>query len=260
MESPAPEHLLKLGTGFFASKVLLSAVELELFTVLAEGPETLAGISSRVGLHPRSAHDFLDALVALNCLPLSDGHYANTPSTDPWGGQRKARYIGGIAHEMANARLYHFWGSLTTALRTGEPQNEARNGGQDPFKALYAHRRIASIPPAAMTGISRGANLAIARQFPWKQYKTVVDVGTAQGDLVTQVTLANPHLEGIGFDLPPGWSIFKEYVAAQRTAGGGAPTRQLARRPHPEGGRRLDGPHPARLGSRHQKDAYPESV
>ena len=65
-----------------------------------------------------------------------------------------------------------------------------------------------------MTGISHGANLAIARQFPWKQYKTVVDVGTAQGDLVTQVALANPHLRGIGFDLPAVGPIFEEYVAA----------------------------------------------
>ena len=81
MEGPAPDHLLKLGTGFFASKVLLTAVELQLFTVLAEGPETLAGISSRIGLHPRSARDFLDALVALDCLERSDGHYANTPAT-----------------------------------------------------------------------------------------------------------------------------------------------------------------------------------
>ena len=82
MEGPTPERLLQIGTGFWASKVLLSAVELELFTVLAERPETLAGISSRIGLHPRSARDFLDALVALNCLERRDGHYANTPSTE----------------------------------------------------------------------------------------------------------------------------------------------------------------------------------
>jgi hypothetical protein len=65
-----------------------------------------------------------------------------------------------------------------------------------------------------MTGISHGANLTIARQFPWKQYKTVVDVGTAQGDLVTQVALANPHLHGIGFDLPAVGPVFEEYIAA----------------------------------------------
>jgi hypothetical protein len=218
MEHPVPDHLLKLGTGFFASKVLLSAVELNLFTVLAEGPETLAGISNRIGLHPRSARDFLDSLVALNCLERNDGHYANTPDTDLFLDKNKPSYVGGIL-EMANARLYGFWADLTTALRTGKPQNEASKGGDDLFKALYADPERLRGFLKAMSGLSRGANLAIARKFPWSQYKTVVDVGTAQGDLVTQVALAHPHLQGIGFDLPEVGPIFEEYIAANGLAG-----------------------------------------
>lgn len=217
MEQLAPDHILKLGTGFWGSKVLLSAVELELFTALAEGPETLAGISSRLGLHPRSARDFLDALVALQCLQRNDGHYANTPATDLFLDKNKPSYVGGML-EMANARLYGFWGSLTTALRTGEPQNEASHG-EDPFKVLYSDPDRLRAFLRAMTGISRGANLAIARQFPWKQYKSVVDVGTAQGDLITQVALANSNLQGIGFDLAAVGPIFEEYVAANGLAG-----------------------------------------
>ncbi len=218
MEGPTPERILQIGTGFWASKVLLSAVELELFTILAERPETLAGISDRIGLHPRSARDFLDALVAINCLERRDGHYANTPSTDLFLDKKKPEYIGGIL-EMANARLYGFWANLTTALRTGEPQNETRNGGEDPFAILYADPDRLRNFLRAMSGISRAANLAIARQFPWAQYETVVDVGTAQGDLVTQVALANPHLQGIGFDLPPVGPIFEEYVTANGLSG-----------------------------------------
>jgi hypothetical protein len=65
---------------------------------------------------------------------------------------------------------------------------------------------------AAMTGISRGANLGIAEKFPWSEYKTFVDAGTAQGDLATQVALAHPHLTGQGFDLPEVAPIFEEYV------------------------------------------------
>jgi hypothetical protein len=218
MEAPTPDNLLRLGTGFFASKVLLSAVELQLFTVLAERPETLAVISSRVGLHPRAARDFLDALVALKCLERNDGRYANTPSTDLFLDKNKPSYIGGLL-EMANARLYHFWGNLTAALHTGEPQNESRDGGDDPFKAIYADPDRLRNFLRAMTGISRGANLAIARQFPWKGYKSVVDVGTAQGDLVTQVALANPHLHGIGFDLAAVEPVFDEFIAANGLAG-----------------------------------------
>jgi len=218
VDGPTPERILQVGLGFWSSKVLLSAIELELFTVLAQGPETLAGISTRIGLHPRSARDFMDTLVALDFLERRDGRYGNTPATDLFLDKNKPSYVGGIL-EMANARLYGFWADLTTALRTGKPQNEASKGGDDLFKALYADPDRLRSFLKAMSGLSRGANLAIARQFPWKNYKSAVDVGTAQGDLVTQVALANPHLQGIGFDLPQVGPIFEDYIADNGLAG-----------------------------------------
>ena len=61
-----------------------------------------------------------------------------------------------------------------------------------------------------MTGISHGANMAIAQKIPWSQYRTFADVGTAQGDLAVQIALANPHLTGKGFDLAEVGPIFEE--------------------------------------------------
>jgi hypothetical protein len=162
-------------------------------------------------LHPRSSRDFLDGLVALNFLERRDGIYSNTPETDLFLDKRKPTYIGGML-EMANRRLFLYWNDLTTALRTGAPQNEAKHGEMDLFTALYADPARLKSFLRAMTGLSHGANLAIASQFPWHKYKTVVDAGTAQGDLVTQVLLKNPHLAGTGFDLPEVAPIFEEYV------------------------------------------------
>jgi hypothetical protein len=218
MSDPSPDRILQVGLGFWASKTLLSAVEMQLFTELAKHPETLAELSARLGLHPRGAHDFLDALVALGFLERRDGTYYNTPETDLFLDSRKPSYIGGIL-EMANHRLYPFWGGLTTALRTGQPQNEAGHGDPDLFGTLYADPERLRGFLKAMTGISHGANMTIARQFPFKDYKSAVDVGTAQGDLITQVALANPHLAGIGFDLPQVGPIFEDYVAANGLAG-----------------------------------------
>ena len=217
MNEVTPDHILQVGTGFFASKTLLSAVEMELFTELAKRPEPLPELSARLGLHPRSAHDFLDALVSLNFLERRDGTYYNTPSTDLFLDKTKPSYIGGIL-EMANHRLYPFWANLTTALRTGLPQNEASQGGDDVFTALYADPERLRGFLKAMTGISRGANMAIAKQFPWSGYKSAVDVGTAQGDLITQVALANPHVIGTGFDLPAVGPIFNDYIASNNLA------------------------------------------
>jgi hypothetical protein len=218
MNEPQMDHIMQVGLGFWASKTLLSAVEMELFTELAKHPETLPELSSRLRLHPRSAHDFLDALVSLNFLERRDGTYYNTPSTDLFLDKRKPSYIGGML-EMANNRLYTHWSHLTIALRTGERQSEAPGSGEDFFKLLYADPERLRGFLKAMTGISHGANLAIAKKFPWADYKSAVDVGTAQGDLITQVALANPHIAGIGFDLPEVAPIFEDYIADNGLSG-----------------------------------------
>jgi hypothetical protein len=210
-EQLTPEHILQVGLGFMATKTLLSAVEMEVFTELARQPEDLATLRGRLGLHQRSAHDFLDALVALGFLQRIDGKYQNTPEAALFLDKHKPSYVGGML-EMANKRLYPFWGSLTEALRTGKPQNEAKSGGTPLFEALYADPRRLKGFLKAMSGISRGASQAIAAKFPWKDYTSVVDAGTAQGDTVVQIVKAHPHLTGIGFDLPEVGPIFEEYV------------------------------------------------
>ncbi len=115
--------------------------------------------------------------------------------------------------EMANARLFGFWNHLTEGLRTGQPQNEAKNDAAvSPFTALYADPARLKGFLKAMSGISHGANLAIARKAPWAKYQTFADLGAAQGDLAVQIALANPHLCGIGLDLPEVGPIFEEYA------------------------------------------------
>lgn len=50
-----PERILQTGLAFWASKTLLSAVEIEVFTELAKHPEDLETLQGRLGLHPRAA-------------------------------------------------------------------------------------------------------------------------------------------------------------------------------------------------------------
>ncbi len=208
-----PEKILQTGLAFWPAKTLLSAIEMGLFSELARGPEPFDAIVGRLGLHQRSARDFLDTLVALGFLQRTGDRYANTPETDLFLDRQKPSYIGGIL-EMANHRLYPFWGHLTEALRTGQPQNEVKSGGPGLFETIYADPARLKQFLAAMTGISHGANLTIARAGFWKDYKTFVDVGTAQGDLAAQIALANPHLRGLGFDLPEVAPIFEAYLKA----------------------------------------------
>lgn len=211
-----PDGIMQLGCAFWGSKALLSAVELGLFTELAKGALDEAALTARLQLHPRSARDFFDALVALGMLKRTGRRYANTPETAAFLDRGKPSYVGGIL-EMANARLYRFWGSLTEGLRTGKPQNEVKTG-EDFFGTLYADPKRLEGFLRAMTGLSAGAGRAIAKKFPWKKYRTFADVGCAQGGVAAEIALAHTHLTGQGMDLPVVQPIFEAYAKERGVA------------------------------------------
>src|SRR6476660_7654925 len=171
----SPAKIMQLGVGFLGSKTLLSAIELGLFTVLALEPRDAETLRLQLGLHPRSARDFFDALVALGMLKRTGTRYANTPETALFLDRNKSSYVGGIL-EMANARLYRFWGSLTEGLRTGKAQNEAKTG-EDFFGTLYADPKRLEGFLKAMTGLSLGSARVIAKKFPRKPHRNLVAVG-----------------------------------------------------------------------------------
>jgi hypothetical protein len=215
--APTPDVILQLGTAFWGSKALLSAVELGLFSELAaSGPLDEERLRERLGLHRRSARDFFDALVALGMLEREHGEYRNTPSTDLFLDRAKPSYVGGIL-EMANVRLFGHWDSLTEGLRTGLPQNEAKAGG-DFFEVAYSDPGRLREFLRAMSGISAGAAQVIAAAFPWERYTTVIDIGCAEGCVPVQVARAHGHLTGGGFDLPAVEPFFDDYVAAAGVA------------------------------------------
>ena len=140
-----PEPILQLGLGFWASKTLLSAVELGLFTELAEpGPLDAEALRERLGLHQRSARGLLRRARRARDARARGRPLPNTPRPTCSSTGPSRRYLGGML-EMANARLYGFWGSLTEGLRTGEPQNEAKDG-----RATSSRRSTPTGPAAAV--------------------------------------------------------------------------------------------------------------
>jgi hypothetical protein len=215
-DHPTPDHILQIGMGFMASKAVLSAVELELFTVLGDGPKTGAELGDRLELHPRSLYDFLDTLVALGLLDRDgDGpgaHYANTADTAFFLDKSQPSYLGGIL-EMANARLYPFWGDLTEGLRTGQPQNEAKRGS-DFFGVLYSDQARLEQFLAAMQGIQLGNFMALLDQVDLSSVTTLCDVGGANGTFCALAVQRHPNLKATVFDLPPVVPVAERHLAA----------------------------------------------
>lgn len=215
---PSPDRIMQLGLGFMASRTLLSAVELGVFTKLANHPMDGEALSQQLGLHPRGARDFLDSLVALGFLERDGQIYSNTPEADYFLDRAKPSYVGGLL-EMCSARLYSFWGSLTEGLQTGKPQNEMKTGKGNAFDALYADPERLRGFLQAMTGLSMNAARAMAEKFPWQRYKSFADVGGAQGGVAAQIALAHPHLNGLVFDLAVVRPISEEYIRSFDLAG-----------------------------------------
>jgi len=201
-----PSKIMQIGMGFWASKTLLTAVNMELFTHLAKGALPGSEIQSKLNLNKRSLYDFLDTLVALgflNRVGLKESAvYTNTEDSNLFLDKNKPSYIGGIL-EMSNNRLYPFWNDLEEGLKTGKPQNETKNGGKPLFEEIYANEDRLREFIHGMGGVQAGNFMALANNFDFSNYQTLCDIGGSGANLSIHVVKNNDHMRCISFDLPP---------------------------------------------------------
>lgn len=201
----SPARILDTAASFFRAKVLLSAVELGTFTRLAEGPLEGPALAAALGIRADRSADFFDTLVALGFLEREGNGqkavYSNTAETALFLDRRKPSYVGGLP-EMLNARLYGFWGGLTDALRTGQPQNELKGGGASFFGELYADPKRLEQFLSAMASLQLGNYATLASKVDFSKRKAVVDIGGANGLLCRTLASRYPRLGLTTFDLP----------------------------------------------------------
>ena len=215
---PSPESIMQIGTGFWASKILLSAVKFEIFTTLAEKKTMSASdIKSHLGFKctDRNVFDYLDTLTGFGFLNrdglLETAKYSNSTNSDFFLDKNKPTYIAGLL-DMLNNRLYSFWGNLEEGLLTGLPQNEIKDG-ENLFDALYADTRRLKEFIFAMSGIQMGGFIALAQKFDFSKSKSLVDIGGSAGLLSLMVAQHQAHMNCITWDLPPVVPIANETIA-----------------------------------------------
>ena len=205
---PNPEMIMQIGTGFWPAKVLLTAVQFELFTKLAAKKSMSApAIKNMLQFQctDRHVYDFLDTLTGFGFLQregvLETANYSNSRETDFFLDKNKPSYIGGIL-EMMNNRLYGFWGNLEEAFLTGKAQNEVKDS-RNFFADIYADPAKLNAFVNAMSGIQMGNFIAFSQKFDFSGYKTLTDVGGSSGLLSIMVAKHQPHMHCTSFDLPP---------------------------------------------------------
>jgi hypothetical protein len=211
-QAPAvtPARIVQIGYAFREAKVLLSAIEVGVFAALAGERLDVGALREKTSLHRRGARDFLDALVALGLLERdADGLYANSSAANLYLVPGRPTYIGGLLDHL-NVHEYPVWNSLARALQTGEPQSPGGSTGLYP--ALYADRAALETFVGGMSGASLLVSKALAKQFPWRHYRTLIDVGSAEGCLPVQIAQSHSYIIGGGFDLPVVAPAFENYV------------------------------------------------
>jgi hypothetical protein len=217
MADLSPARIMEVGMAFWPSKVLLSAIELGVFTEL--GPNSMTGRELQIALqlHPRANPDLFDTLVALRFLERdgdgTEARYRNTEETALFLDRRSPQFMGGFL-EMANARLYRFWGDLTEGLRTGKAQNEIKHTGAPMFAELYSKPERLEQFMDAMSGISAANFQAFADRFDFSGYHTLCDVGGASGQLSMLVAKRHSHLRCTSADLPAVTRIAERKISA----------------------------------------------
>ncbi|MDG5806149.1 methyltransferase [Streptomyces ossamyceticus] len=236
----SPHDIISLATAFWTSKALLSAVELKVFTALADRPRTAEDLAADLALQGRGARDLFDVLVSVGVLDRSaDGVYSNTPLADTYlTPKNPATDITGYLEYLNSA--FPAWSQLSAAVRSGGRLNRnealaaAADGGRetvrggvlldgdpgaDTFGEAYSTPQQVTGFVRSMTGFSLGAHLALTTKFDWSAVRSVVDVGCAEGAFLAHVLAAHDHLEGTGFDLPQVADAFAAYLGETPVAG-----------------------------------------
>jgi hypothetical protein len=218
-EMVSPLKIFDVGFAFFGSRVLLAAVEMDVFTALGDRKMTGEDLGKALKLNPRGIYDFFDTLVSMKFLERDgDGpqaKYSNSKETAMFLDKNKPSYIGGIL-EMGSQRLYRFWSDLPEALRTGKPQNEVKHSQKPMFEELYDDLPRLEQFMAAMLGISRSNFEALANKYDFSKYKTLCDVGGATGILSILVAKKFPHIKCKSFDLPKVEPITRKHIQKEK--------------------------------------------
>jgi SAM-dependent methyltransferase len=203
-----PEPILRLATLTCQTQILHSALELDLFTTLAEGPLTELELRSRLGLSKRFSLDFLDAAVGLGLLVKEAGTYGNAPVSEHYLARGGSAYMGAYA-PLVTGSFQEAWGQLTRGLRTGEVATQPRGG----FVAK-SHEDEARFTAyvEVMDRLSSRVGKEFAERYDWSGFQDVGDLGGARGHLAAALVDAHPHLRSYCFERPSAQRFLEEHL------------------------------------------------
>ena len=196
----SPVALMQLTTGFWASKTLAAAHELDLFSALSGTPGTTADeLAQTLAIEERPAEMLLTACAALGLLDKVDGRYVNSPLAEEFLVRGKPDYFGGWV-QMLDQRLYPGWGKLTEAIRTNRPttwdpdRQSSLFDGEDP--------QLLTVFWEAMHSLSTFTARALGQAIDLSDARRLLDIGGGSAAYDIELCLRYPDLTATVYELP----------------------------------------------------------
>lgn len=208
--TPTAIPLMQIIAGFWASKTLAAAVELDLFTKLSGRGVDVEELTDLLGLHSRPAEMILSGCASLGLLEKRDERFYNSPLSEEFLVRGKPYYFGGVV-TMLDRRLYLPWNRLTEALKTNRAQTWGDEQGL--FEAISKDPAEQRIFTEAMHSFSTQSGKAVAEAFDFSPYKQLLDVGGGSGAYCIEAARRYTHLRAVVFDIPAALEIAREKIA-----------------------------------------------
>jgi ubiquinone/menaquinone biosynthesis C-methylase UbiE len=170
-----PQAILEIAWAFSRTRVLISAVDLDLFTHIEEGCHTAEEIAQAAGAPVRGVRMLLDALAAMSLLQKASGRYGLTEASGHFLRRNSPNYLGGLVRHIDQIEAN--WMKLTATVRTGRPAVKVESGeDQGEFFSQFVGSLYALNAPAA-EAVARH----VLEQFPEGRIIRVLDIGAGSG-------------------------------------------------------------------------------
>ncbi len=198
-------RLQNLAYGYRQSATLVAAIEIDLFTKIAQGARTVEQVASSLDIAPINAERMLVACAALGLVVKNGAGYANAPDVERFLVKGARNYAGPWLTTMGRSD-YADWNKLAGFLRRKEPPRIL--GTYENFTvedARKLHR--------ATFSVGMGAGRRFARQVDLSKRSMILDLGGGSGCYCIAAAEKYPRIKAVVFDLPSVAVVANEYIA-----------------------------------------------
>ena len=202
-------RIMEIAYNFRTSRILLTAFELDIFTILSDSKKTSKEIADAISADERATDRLLNALTAMEFLKKKNNKFFNTPAALKYLVKGKPDYLGGLGHTI---NLWKTWSTLTEAVKKGTSvflRAEIGERGDDWLESFIA----------AMHTRGRIQAKEIASLLNLKKVKRVIDVGGGSGAYSFAFVKARKGIKAIIFDLPNVVPITQKYIESEGLSG-----------------------------------------